>query len=365
VKKHENFVRRKSEDIDNKYTPTTPRPSDDGDDTDPFAKFFDADRKTDKESSKSQWTNADVEAQKKAVAATKPQPLRTRLAVSSIISYFGDRVLTPELMRAMVILYVGPYNRPDFTTDYLLCPAVAPESLLRRFPKTYFLTGERDPLVDDTVIFAGRLRLAKLHLFQERKEIGLEKTNAEFAEKEHVEVALIPGISHGFVQFVSIYPDGWKHVHRCARWIQDIFAAPPGSFEGPTLETRARNLSLTSGGGETSSNSLEMNGVRHHHRTLTGESTSGDEEAPLHMSSIRSSTPPVLESPQPRGGRGRGRGSEKHGQRGNSNHDRNKSSASLASEENLLGRRMMGLTAGLIGSEDGASSAPSYYDQPF
>lgn len=349
VKKHENFIRRKSEDIDNKYTPTTPRPADDDGDKDPFAEIFAS--KSDGDRPKAQRTDSDVEAQKKVVATTKPQPLKTRLAVSSIISYFGDRVLTPEMMRAMVILYVGPHSRPDFTTDYLLCPAVAPESLLRRLPKTYFLTGERDPLVDDTVIFAGRLRQAKLHLFQERKEIGLEKTNAEFAEKEHVEIALIPGISHGFVQFVSIYPDGWKHIHRCARWIQDIFDAPPGSFEGPTLEFRARNLSLT--GGETSSSSLEMNGVRHHQRTLTGESTSGDEEAPLQMSSIRPSTP------QPgRGGRGRGSGPEK---RVKTNHESSKSSASLASEEDLLGRRMMGLTAGLIGSEV-SSSAPSYYD---
>src|SRR5271155_1883580 len=35
VKKHENFIKRKSEDIDNKYTPTTPRPSDDEGEWDP------------------------------------------------------------------------------------------------------------------------------------------------------------------------------------------------------------------------------------------------------------------------------------------------------------------------------------------
>ncbi len=81
--------------------------------------------------------------------------------MSSMISYFNDRVLTPEMMRAMIILYIGPHNRPDFASDYLLCPILAPDVLLARFPKTYFLTGERDPLVDDTVIFSGRLRRVK------------------------------------------------------------------------------------------------------------------------------------------------------------------------------------------------------------
>jgi hypothetical protein len=49
----------------------------------------------------------------------------------------------------------------NFKKDYLLSPVVAPDELLARFPKTYLLCGEKDPLVDDTVVFAGRLREAK------------------------------------------------------------------------------------------------------------------------------------------------------------------------------------------------------------
>ena len=100
----------------------------------------------------------------------KPKTMKTRLAMSSMISYFNDRILTPEMMRAMIILYIGPHHRPDFSTDFLLCPLLAPESLLARFPKTYILTGERDPLVDDTVIFAGRLRQAHRARHIDRQE---------------------------------------------------------------------------------------------------------------------------------------------------------------------------------------------------
>jgi acetyl esterase/lipase len=342
ARKHSNFVKRKSEDIDRRYTPTTPRPADE----DPKFEFFAPLEKQD----------TDVEAQQQSVAQSKPQQLRTRLAVSSIISYFGDRIITPEMMRAMIILYVGPHARPDFTTDHLLCPAVAPDNLLQKFPKTYFLTGERDPLVDDTVIFAGRLRQAKLTLFRERQEVGLERSRAEFNERDHVEVVLIPGISHGFIQFVSIFPEGWKHIFRCANWIKDIFERPPHAFEGPAMEQRARQGSLSKMNGD---NSLAMataaNGhiedrEKRHKRTLTGGSTE-DEDAPLAMSTIRPAGSPSKQNGAARGGRRDSQSPEDR--RGRQGMSRTKSLVSLGSEEDLLKRRMKGLTMGLSGVSEG------------
>ncbi|PVV02622.1 hypothetical protein BB560_002921 [Smittium megazygosporum] len=86
------------------------------------------------------------------------------LSMSSRFTYFSDMVLTPEMMRAMAILYIGPNNSPDFSNDYYLSPVVAPEELLAQFPNTYFMCGEKDPLVDDTIILAGRIRDAKYNL---------------------------------------------------------------------------------------------------------------------------------------------------------------------------------------------------------
>ena len=345
AKKHENFIRRKSEDIDKRYTPSTPRPDDDDDDDGVEHGFF-APRQNG-HARENEKADTDVKTQQDTATALKPQPLKTRLAVSSVISYFGDRILTPEMMRAMIILYVGPYNRPDFATDHLLCPAVAPDPLLARFPKTCILTGERDPLVDDTVIFAGRLRQAKLRLFQERKDLGLEKSSATFNERDHVEVALIPGISHGFVQFVSVFPEGWKHIFRCAGWVQDMFASPPHPFEGVAIESRARN----GGGGirHDSSSGLEMP-TRHHHRTLTGDS-SADEDAPLAMSSIRNEgTLNGVSNGHFKSGTPRDRARD-HDSISTTALDRSKSLVSLGSEEDLLKRRMKGLTVGLLGGE--------------
>ncbi|EPE07617.1 hormone-sensitive lipase [Ophiostoma piceae UAMH 11346] len=161
-----------------------------------------------------------------------PVPMSTRLATASTISYFNDRVLTPEMMRAMIILYVGPHNRPDFSQDYLLSPILAPDLLLAHFPKTYFLTGERDPLVDDTVIFSGRLRRIKMayHASGGRRVEYRESDAAFCAEddsfddrRDVAEVMLIPGVSHGFLQFPAVYPPAWQWFQRSAQWIEDVF----------------------------------------------------------------------------------------------------------------------------------------------
>ncbi|ETI28724.1 hypothetical protein G647_01175 [Cladophialophora carrionii CBS 160.54] len=365
AKKYERFIKRKSEDIDRRYTPTTPKPTsdDDDDEGDPNHDFFAPRGGKSEIQPGGRHQTTDIEAQKQAVQTSKPQTLRTRLAVSSIISYFGDRILTPEMMRAMIILYVGPYNRPDFTTDHLLCPAVAPEGLLAKFPKTYFLTGERDPLVDDTVIFAGRLRQAKLHLFRDRQEVGLEKSTTEFNEKDHVEVTLIPGISHGFVSFVSIFPEGWTHIFRCGRWITDIFARPPHMFEGPSIEARLRNGGTLHHLDSGSSLELATTEARHHSRRPTGESM--DDDAPLVMSSLTpSKDPSAAAAAAPTAAAGHTNGvvkgehsRQKHEERDSKSSEqerlaRNKSLISLGSEEDLLKRRMKGLTVGLLGSQD-------------
>ncbi|KAI5287576.1 hypothetical protein KEM54_005888 [Ascosphaera aggregata] len=202
---NEAVLRRKSEEY-HKLTPATSRTGS------PFAPH---ERKSERELSPPRPYDS---------SGPEIKPLRTRLAMSSMISYFNDRILTPEMMRAMIILYIGPYNRPDFSADYYLSPILAPDNLLVRFPKTYFLTGERDPLVDDTVIFAGRLRQAKKGAFRQRQELGIEWDGIDFedVENQYVQTTLLPGISHGFMQLAGLFPPAWELIERCAGWIRTI-----------------------------------------------------------------------------------------------------------------------------------------------
>jgi acetyl esterase/lipase len=345
-KMNRNILRRKSEDY-YKLTPDTPHPSDDEEDKDtsfPFPKVGKVDVGAD--SSQHPQTSSELSSNGPAkppardvahhtalTASSKPKLLKTRLAVSSMISYFNDRILTPEMMRAMIILYIGPHIRPDFSTDFLLSPLLAPEALLAKFPKTYFLTGERDPLVDDTVIFAGRLRQAKHNQFVQRKELGLLNSKDEFQERDHVEVMLIPGISHGFLQFVSIFPEGWEYIFRCARWMEDVFEASSPSW------THSSSRSMHGPNGSTS---------RRHHRRMLTES-SGDDEKPLEMSSSVSKE--SGSNSRKSSTRARGKPS-----RGGARVTRDMSTASFPSEDDLLGRRMKGLVGGLTGIEDGLAT---------
>ncbi|KAH9252713.1 hypothetical protein BSLG_008750 [Batrachochytrium salamandrivorans] len=84
------------------------------------------------------------------------------LSMTSRMSFFSDRIIAPELLRAMALFYLS--ESPviaDLVHDYYLSPLIAPEELLARFPKTFFIVGEKDPFADDTVLFAARLREAK------------------------------------------------------------------------------------------------------------------------------------------------------------------------------------------------------------
>ncbi|KAF1835981.1 alpha/beta-hydrolase, partial [Decorospora gaudefroyi] len=287
-----------------------------------------------------------------ALPAPPATAIKTRLAMSSMISYFNDRILTPEMMRAMIILYIGPHHRPDFSTDFLLSPLLAPESLLAKFPRTWMLTGERDPLVDDTVIFAGRLRQAKRAEWATAKELGLDWARGPFREEDWVNVDLIPGISHGFLQFVGVFPEGWKYIFRCGKWIGEAFAAREDAAGRRAVETPSllhQHLAMTTRraarekGGDyfgtvglaeaVSGLSSPQHRFRYHRRS--GTASSAEEDRPLEMT--------VLSKGKKGAQKGRG------GARGRAERGRRKSLVSLASEDDLLGRRMKGLTGGLGG----------------
>lgn len=241
---------------------------------------------------------------------TKKSGPGTRLAVPSMISYVSDRMLTPEMMRAMIILYIGPYTRPSFGTDYLLSPVLAPASLLARFPKTYFLTGERDPLVDDTAIMAGRIRSAKKAAFASRAEMNLlprAVARRGWHAEDDVEVQYVGGASHGFIQLASVYPAAWGYIHRVGTWYEACFASAERREREGLLRRRERRTSWSAG------------------------MSSGDDE-PLEMGMKGKKQP---ESP----------GVEKSPRRPGVH--RKRSMVSLGSEDDLLGRRMRGLVGGL------------------
>ncbi|KAH7912001.1 Alpha/Beta hydrolase protein [Hygrophoropsis aurantiaca] len=208
-----------------------------------------------------------AEADIKAISATNGEPkekgkqrvpIGTRLTMTSRTGYFQDRIISPSMMRAMAILYIGPHRNPDFSTDYFISPILTPSHLLAQFPPLLMQCGEKDPFVDDTVIFAGRVREAK----RARKvelDLALAGKSARFGESlkmsaatpdvstsghtsanlasmvaerdrlaaetedDWVQMVIFSDWSHGYLQMTSLMSEASAVVEDLADWIEDAF----------------------------------------------------------------------------------------------------------------------------------------------
>ncbi|KAI8086082.1 Alpha/Beta hydrolase protein [Halteromyces radiatus] len=186
----------------------------------------------------------------------------SRLAMTSRMSFFNDRIISPDMMRAMAILYLGPHANPDFDTDYLLSPIVAPFELLAKFPKTFMICGEKDPFVDDTVIFASRIRQAKTQF----------PSPLEGHPNNVVRVKFLEGISHAFLQMMAFLPEARQAAKTIGAWIREL-ADDVDETSGLNSFSDSTSLPLSSSGtNRTLSPELaEVNAAVHVAEIITSE----------------------------------------------------------------------------------------------
>ncbi|KAI8993039.1 Alpha/Beta hydrolase protein [Trametes punicea] len=213
-------------------------------------------------------------------------PIGTRLTMTSRTGYFQDRIISPSMMRAMAILYIGPHRNPDFQSDYQLSPILAPDHLLAQFPPLLMSCGEKDPFVDDTLIFAGRVRKAKRARRAELERIlagksaqhgehlrmsalplpagvgrhddvgrdeALRALRREYerlareSEDDWVQMNIFSEWSHGYLQMPSLMREARGVIDDLADWMEEVFeldssatsATPPGS-RSPTYASSGR-----------------------------------------------------------------------------------------------------------------------------
>ncbi|KAI9348556.1 Alpha/Beta hydrolase protein [Obelidium mucronatum] len=228
------------------------------------------------------------------------------LTMSSQMSYFTDLIMPPEIMRAISLLLLGTSPVPiSFDTDYLLCPTVAPDELLARFPKIHFICGEKDPFVDDVIVFGEKVRLAKMKANKEWEKIrdyrdmvspgggsnngggprrpsvsgSYEEDFLSMANINHlkdlpdhefathifhhdpasmVQIKILEGVSHGFLLMLALLPEARPATHLCADWCTEMLEDQelccsmmnPGSYTdlramsavGQVVEDRTRIL---------------------------------------------------------------------------------------------------------------------------
>jgi hypothetical protein len=144
-------------------------------------------------------------------------------------------------MRAMAILYIGPHLNPDFASDYHISPILTPPQILAKFPPLLLQCGEKDPLVDDTIIFAGRVREAKRQRLEEvRGALAKGRSDMDSAELQKLEdelesldvesdddwlqMQIFSGWSHGYLQMPSLMPEAQVAIDDLATWIEGVFA---------------------------------------------------------------------------------------------------------------------------------------------
>ncbi|KAF9568032.1 alpha/beta-hydrolase [Agrocybe pediades] len=183
------------------------------------------------------------------------EPIGTRLTMTSRTGFFQDRIISPSMMRAMAILYIGPHRNPDFATDYHISPILAPSHLLAQFPPLLMQCGEKDPFVDDTVIFAGRVREAK-RARKAELDLLLSGKSARFGEKlrmssidghldskaelkkerdklaseeesDWVQSVLFSDWSHGYLQMPTLLSEAKAVIEELAEWIDHAFSKYP------------------------------------------------------------------------------------------------------------------------------------------
>ncbi|KAI9017423.1 Alpha/Beta hydrolase protein [Gaertneriomyces semiglobifer] len=194
----------------------------------------------------------------------------SHLSMTSRMSYFTDRILAPEFMRAMGLLYLGTSPLPiDLASDYYLSPVMAPDDILARFPKTFLLCGEKDPLIDDTVVFAGRLRENKIKARKEWDKIQ-RRVGRNGGVKTHifsrppdtmVRVKVLEGISHGLFQMSALVPEARHAAGIVGEWFLEILKDENGLGDVGYGDDLTEFLGATTDSGVSD---LELNGNNDH-----------------------------------------------------------------------------------------------------
>jgi hypothetical protein len=148
------------------------------------------------------------------------------LALSSRMSYFTDRILPPSLVRCMALLYLGHSSVRNPGEDMYLSPVIAPDHLLEQMPKTWMMCGNKDPFVDDTIIWAARVRESQRN--KNLRQSGSTKDTIGL-ENDWVTVRIYEGLSHAYLQMLSILPEGKVAARQVTSWFDEILSPSPHS----------------------------------------------------------------------------------------------------------------------------------------
>ncbi|KAF9580011.1 hypothetical protein BGW38_003507 [Lunasporangiospora selenospora] len=186
------------------------------------------------------------------------------MTLNSKAAFMDDQVLGTSFLRALMVMYVGGDPKLDLKSNYLVSPIHTPDKILAQFPRTYIITGEKDPLVDDSIIFSAKLRRAK-------RAVG--------ADLGSDTLRIVSGVSHAFLQMTAIAPEMNDLVKVIGEELVDMLQVP----EDKGLNGVAHEVSA----------SVVL--VDHHHEKAGKDEKQAQNAVVRHVSNPRHVSPFVLE----------------------------------------------------------------------
>ncbi|KAG0235969.1 hypothetical protein BGW42_004424 [Actinomortierella wolfii] len=143
--------------------------------------------------------------------------------VSSRVCYFDDPIICPEFARAMAIMYTGSnaiFSNPD---QYETSPIRTPDHLLQQFPPVFIMSGQKDPLVDDSLLFMARLKRARR---------ATQEANPQMIYLRQDKLRIVRDVSHGFLHLMSLMPDIRDAIVVLGEQLKDMLQEPILASEG-------------------------------------------------------------------------------------------------------------------------------------
>ncbi|KAG0224777.1 hypothetical protein BGX31_007858, partial [Mortierella sp. GBA43] len=136
------------------------------------------------------------------------------MTLNSKGAFMDDQVLSSSFIRGLMVMYIGGDPHLDLKSNYLVSPILTPDHVLAQYPRTYIISGEKDPLVDDSIIFMAKLRRAK---------------RAASVDLESDTLRIVSGVSHAFMQMTSVVPEMNELVKAVGEELIDMLKPPQTS----------------------------------------------------------------------------------------------------------------------------------------
>ncbi|KAF9896312.1 hypothetical protein BX616_007701, partial [Lobosporangium transversale] len=133
------------------------------------------------------------------------------MTLNSKAAFMDDQILGSTFLRALMVMYIGGDPTLDHKSNYFLSPIHTPDHILAQYPRTYILCGEKDPLVDDSIIFMAKLRRAK---------------RGAAVDLQSDTLRIVSGISHAFLQMTGIVPEMRDLVRVLGEELLDMVKTP-------------------------------------------------------------------------------------------------------------------------------------------